>query len=197
MLRSLRSQCRQQGRRDAATRCVDRVCVGAAGSGSEGLELAGGRPGVASLLVRSRAPVRGRSASWPRHRLTGRSPGARSCGRRRLVRRHGADGWKDCLHSVALGLHGDARAPGVDRRRSRPVGRRGGYGGDGGTERRRRLDRAVRLLRRPPDRRRAGLRRPFASAACAHAAGGAARGSRRSGICSRGAGRACGAGEGR
>jgi hypothetical protein len=140
------------------------------------VDLAGEWARPAPVLVRSRPSIRRRSASRRRPRRCRRRTGSRAGGRHGDFLGHGAERWQDRVHSDAVGLHGDASAPGLDRRDPRRSGRRGIGGRDGGPERHRRPRRALRLLRRASDERRAGLRRPARALASACGAGNSARG---------------------
>src|SRR5207253_800404 len=144
----------------AATCCVDPVRTCAARDGGACLDLARGRARLTSVLIRSRPPVRRRSA--PRHR-PGRAyglAGARARGGCRLVRGHRSDGRKDGLDRDAVRIHGDARPSRLDRRQAGRARRRGICRRRSRPERRLRPLRSVRLLRRSPDARSTGLRRP-------------------------------------
>jgi hypothetical protein len=138
--------------------CLDRVRTCAAGVGRACLDLAGGRARSAAVLVRSRPPVRGWPASWRGSRRTGWHAGAgagRGC---RVLRGHGSDGRQNGFDPDSVRLHRDARAPRLHRGEAwRARGR--GFG-----RRRRRAERsggchrALRVLRRAGDGRRAGVR---------------------------------------
>jgi hypothetical protein len=181
LLPSTRSQIRQQGGDDAATRCPVRVCIGATCFGRERVDLARRRPRAAVFLVRSRASVRRRPTPRSRHRGIDRNSGARAYARRRLVRRHGADWGEDGLDPVGVRLHRDARPSRVDRGQARRARRRGVCRRHRRAERRRRPGGTVRLLRCPRNHRRGGLRRSSAPLAIADVADGAVRTSCRSG----------------
>ncbi len=173
MLRSRSSQNWQQGGSRAATRCPTHLRVRASRLGCVGVDVAGRRTGSAALLVRPCAPVRSRPA--PRHRRgrLEREPGACSGTGCRLLCRNRADRWQDRVDSDTVRLHGDARAPRVDRSWPRSARRRGQRRRNRRPERDRRARRAVCVLRRAHDERRAGVRRPACgpAAACRFLAG--------------------------
>jgi hypothetical protein len=131
--------------------------------------MARGRARPSSVLVRQRAPIRGRAAPRHRYRRTGGSGRARNGERCRDVRRHCADGRQDGVDRDAVRLHRHTRAPRLDRRESRRVCRGGRRCRRRRSEWRCRPRRAVRLLRAAHDGRRPGLRRSagvLAGAAC-------------------------------
>jgi hypothetical protein len=120
--------------------------------------VAGRWAGAPAVLVRPCPSLRGGAASRSRPRSANRHSGARACRRRRLLRRHGADGREDGVDPDILRLHVDPGAPRVDRRPAERIPRRGCGGGNGRTERPGRPSRAVRLLRGPHHERRPGVR---------------------------------------
>jgi len=118
------------------------------------------RPRPPSFLVRSGAPVCGRTAPRRRSRRAGGDERARAHAGRRHVRRHRADRREDGVDRDAARLHGDAGPSRIVRRPAGSVrdgGRRRRHGRD---ERRRRPRGPVRLLRPAHDGAGAGLRRP-------------------------------------
>jgi hypothetical protein len=123
------------------------------------LDVARRRSGAAAVCVRPHASVRGRPASRCRSRRSERRSCARSGGGNGLVRWDGADRRQDGVDRDAVRLHRHARAPRVDRGGAR-CARRGGLGRRyGRTERRGRLDGALRLFRHTHDERSTGVRR--------------------------------------
>ena len=127
------------------------------------------RAGPSSILVRPRAPVRGRTTPRYRPRRAGGSRRASARAGRRDVRRDGPDGRQDALDRDAVWLYGDTGAPRLDRRGARRVRRGGSRRRDRRPDRRRRSRRAVRLLRAAHDGGGTGLRRST------HVLAGAAR----------------------
>ncbi|MDX6408077.1 MAG: hypothetical protein QOE13_1148 [Gaiellaceae bacterium] len=125
------------------------------------------RARAATVFVRPVAPVCRGSTARRRCRRSRRQCRPGSCAGDRVLRRDGADRWQDGVDPDAVRVHGDASPPRVDRRRARRPRRRGRRRRHHRPERRRRVDGAVRLLRRAPDGRSAGICRPADHAASA------------------------------
>jgi hypothetical protein len=156
--------------------------------------VAGAGAGAAGVQLRVRS-LRGRPSPRHRHRSSDGGSGGRPGERNRLLLGNGADGRKDAHDPDGRRLLGDAAPPRLARRPAR--------GGRGRRRRRRHrrperragAARALRVPRRAPDARAAGLPRPAALPAApgARSAGCAARAYARSltRACS-GSGIACG-----
>jgi hypothetical protein len=160
LLPSFSSQNWQQGGSCvSANRSLHVLRARTAGIRGTGLDLAGQRSRSPFVLVRPSASVRSGTAPW---RRPGRSLG-RGCrrpdGGRRVVRGHRAWWRQDRVDRDALGLHGDARPPRLDRCRARGADEGRGRRRHRRAERGRRPSRAVRLFRRSCDRAGSGLSR--------------------------------------
>lgn len=144
-------------------RC-DRVPAGRSGCSRVDLARRGaGAPAVRDLD----GPVRRRPAPGHRHRCGDRRPGARACGRSRLLHRFGAgrrpsrdDPDRRRVRRHAAPARRDHRRAGQRRRRGRAGRRRG-------SERRPGHRGAARPPRRPPRLRARGVRRSARVASCA------------------------------
>jgi hypothetical protein len=159
LLRSRCSQNWQRGGNCAATCGPDHLRVCAPRHRRPRLDVARRRSSAAAVCVRPRTPLRGRPAPRCRSRRSERRSCAGPGGGNGLLRGDGADRRQDGVDRDAVRLHRHARAPRVDRGGAR-CARRGGLGRrDGRTERRGRLDGALRLFRHAHDERSAGVRR--------------------------------------
>jgi hypothetical protein len=124
------------------------------------LDLAGGRPGPSSLLLRPGRPARPGQAPRRRRRRRARVGRARAGGRPRHVRRHRPDERQDRDDRDGRRLVGDARAPRLHRRDEGRDGRGGRRRRDNRSGRRAGHSRAACPPRPPANRRRVRLRRP-------------------------------------